>query len=244
MFIIYLLFLYFNIILCNGESAVIVYSRDNNCKGQEMIRAYSNECKSYYSNDDSLIDYFQFECNKEKNILILKQYNDKYCKKYTGNSTILIKPSSTTGSITTTTIGSCQQFGSENSNYHSAQLFCGGISSINNPKTFFSAFETEKIMFKHYTNADNTCSNKPSVIELVTFYFIYYLFLFIIYFIYVCSLLNVLVFIFLQWILLYILVFIQCLQKKFQKVLEMKSELILFFIDDLLFVDLLILFKM
>jgi hypothetical protein len=149
-----------------GEEAVIVYSRDDSCRGQEMIRAFTPECKEFYSNDDATMDYFKFHCNEDTNTLTMEEYLDKDCLKSTGNVTVLME--STTGTPTAT--GSCQRYSheqEERTNYHSAQLFCGGISSIQNPKTFFSAFETEKIMFRHYTNADDTCSDKPSVIELV-----------------------------------------------------------------------------
>ena len=160
------LFLFFFLIKrirSNGEAAIIIYSRDNNCNGQEMIRAYTNECKRYYLNDDSTTDFFQFQCLKDSNTLILQQYSDNKCKKSTGNITILIQEEEEDLKFD----GSCQQLGKEEINYHSAQLFCGGISAINNPKSFFSTYKTEKIMFKHYTNSDSSCSNKPSVIEMV-----------------------------------------------------------------------------
>lgn len=173
MFYSFLLFFSFLLlIISKNEEAIIVYSRDNNCKGQEMIRAFTKECKEYYSNDNSIKDYFQFECNKNNNMLILKQFSDNNCKEVK-NITILFQSSSSSSGSSSTTIsntnGMCNILGDENSNYHSAQLFCDGISSIDNPKTFFNAFETEKIMFKHFTNSDNTCSNKPSVVELVTY---------------------------------------------------------------------------
>jgi hypothetical protein len=130
-----------------------------------MIRAFTPECKAFYSDDDAAMDYFQFHCNANTNTLTMEEYVDKDCLKSTGNVTVLMEPLTTT-----ITPGSCQQYShqqEDQSHYHSAQLFCGGISSIKNPKSFFSAFETEKIMFRHYTNADDTCADKPSVIELV-----------------------------------------------------------------------------
>jgi hypothetical protein len=149
-------------ISCGGEEAVIVYSRDSNCQGKEMIRAYTSECKQFYANDDAAMDYFNFQCDKKTNTLSLVQYLDKDCLRSVGNVSILLQLPEDADP------GSCQTLGEENSNYHSAQLFCGGISAIDNPKTFFSAFESEKVMFRHFTNSDDTCSNKPSVIELVS----------------------------------------------------------------------------
>ena len=150
-----------------GEEAVMVYSRDDSCTGQEMIRAFTQECKEFYSNDDAMIDYFQFHCEEETNTFFMEQYYDKNCQKSTGNRTILFQ--------STVENGICQQVGYEHQegvqNYHSIQLFCKGISSIKNPKTFFTTFKTEKIMFRHYTNSDDTCADKPAVIELVGYPF-------------------------------------------------------------------------
>jgi hypothetical protein len=147
----------------SGEEAVIVYSRDQTCQGKEMIRAFTNECKQYYANDDAAMDYFRFHCDKNSNTLTMVHYLDKDCLTAANDDEVTVLMDLNDNADP----GSCQTLGEVESNYHSAQLFCGGISAINNPKTFFSAFESEKVMFRHFTNSDDTCSDQPSVIELV-----------------------------------------------------------------------------
>jgi hypothetical protein len=147
----------------DGEAATIVFSRDGNCLGKELVRAYSGICTPYYANDDANLDYFRFYCDSVNSQITLLSYSDPDCSRQV-NSTKIVEGYRSDGA--------CQRLHSSwattDNSFQSVQLFCGGISMDSNPKTYQALFQTEKVAFKHFTNYDTTCKLNPSVIELVS----------------------------------------------------------------------------
>ena len=154
---------FLEVVHATGEAATILYSKDGNCLGKELIRAYSGTCTPYYGDDDASVDYFQFQCDSARNQIRLVTFADSKCIQQTNQSTVL---------QTFKTDGSCQRthgsYATVENNFQSVQVFCGGISLDTHPKTYQAMFQSEKLAFKHFTNYDMSCKLNPSVIELVS----------------------------------------------------------------------------
>lgn len=146
----------------DGKAAVVVYSKDSSCLGKELVRAYSGVCTPYYANDDANLDYFRFQCDNVNSEITLLRYSDPDCSRQVNSSKIVQGYRS--DRVCQTLHSS---FATVENSFLSVQMFCGGISLKNNPKTYQALFQTEKIAFKHFTNYDRTCKLNPSVIELV-----------------------------------------------------------------------------
>mmetsp|Transcript_15575 Transcript_15575/g.23479 ORF Transcript_15575/g.23479 Transcript_15575/m.23479 type:complete len:435 (-) Transcript_15575:86-1390(-) len=144
-----------------GEAAVIAFSKDAYCKGQELFRAYSGQCTAFYADDDAAIDYFKFTCDSSTGSVLYAQYTDNTCRQMTGNKSTILQNYGGDGSCQKLVYAMKSQ-----TNFQSVQLFCGGIAANKHPRSYYNAFQSEKIAFTHYSNSENECLKSPSVVEL------------------------------------------------------------------------------
>lgn len=144
-------------VLSDGQAATIVYSRDNNCRGKELIRSYTGQCTKYLNLATSQEEYVQFFCSKNNGVVSVQSFIDSKCTTRAGDLTEIL--SNYEGD------GSCQQIFGYQNNYLSAQLFCD-----TNDKTLRSELGSnvihDKITFRYYSNHDTTCALYPSIIEM------------------------------------------------------------------------------
>lgn len=140
-----------------GQTAVIVYSRDDSCSGKEVVRAYSGRCIQYFNTFTNLEEYMKFSCSSSNGHVMVESFEDSMCSTRTGNVTEIL--SNTAGD------GSCQKIFGYQNNYMSAQLFCASEDS-ELESALGEDFLRNKISFRYYTNLHTSCRQYPSIIEM------------------------------------------------------------------------------
>lgn len=141
----------------NGEIATLIYSKDINCRGNELVRSFSGYCVPFNNRNGGQVTYFQFQCYH--NLITMFEYANKNCDGDVLNSTNIAENIDE---------NKCNQIDDNNNlDYKSIELLCGEIS-VQKARRYRNAFSTNKVALSHFSNADVTCAANPSIIELVS----------------------------------------------------------------------------